>query len=149
MASVDCVNTTDLVDAIRLGCRTMQSVFNADDHDVPFFKSRVRPRASREFYSPFTEAHVPGRHLNARLNAEEAIGVWVDEGAIEKHRRAALLSFSGPLVGRDIVVAFPLKEEMLALSTRVHAHEIRVKLRGDEVAAMDGLGADLAYFPPC
>lgn len=35
------VNTTDIAAAIRLGCRTMQRVFNADDDqgaDLTFFK---------------------------------------------------------------------------------------------------------------
>ena len=33
------VNTADIRGAVLLGCRTMCSVFNADDHDVPFFSS--------------------------------------------------------------------------------------------------------------
>lgn len=28
------VNSVDIADAIRLGCRTMQNIFNADDHLV-------------------------------------------------------------------------------------------------------------------
>ena len=42
---VESVNSTDIAGAIRLGCRTMSSVFNADDNDIPFFGSKVRPRA--------------------------------------------------------------------------------------------------------
>ena len=70
---------------IRLGCRTMCSVFNAGDHDVPFFSSQVRPQAFLRFHSHFSEAHVPGRHLNALLNAEDAAGIRIDEACIEKH----------------------------------------------------------------
>ena len=45
MARVSDVNTTDIVDAIRLGCRSMQQMFNADDGDIPHFRVIVRPAA--------------------------------------------------------------------------------------------------------
>jgi hypothetical protein len=98
------VNTTDVEDAIRLGCQTMQNVFNADDNDIPFFSSRVRPDAYLGFSGAHTEAHIPGRHLNALLNAEDAIGIELDESAVRKHADAAYFSFSGP-------VAVPLNRE--------------------------------------
>ena len=91
------VNTTDVASAIRLGCRTMCSVFNADDGGIPFFSSQVWPEAGLNFSPVHSEAHVPGRHLNALLNAEQALGVQIDESAIERHARAAFLSYSGPL----------------------------------------------------
>ncbi len=90
------VNTTDIADAIRLGCRTMQNVFNADDNQIPFFGSEVYPKASLRFSSAHSESHIPGRHLNALLSAEEAIGLELEEEAIENHRRAAFFSYSGP-----------------------------------------------------
>ena len=96
MAKLLDVNTTDLRDAIRLGCRTMASVFNADDNDVPFFSSQVRPTA-RLGFSRNSDAHVPGRHLNALLNAEDAAGIDIDEAAVDKHARAAFFSYGGPL----------------------------------------------------
>ena len=91
MARLQDVNTTDVRSAIELGCRTMSSVFNADDNDVPFFGSRVRPQAELRFSAAHSEAHVPGRHLNALLNAEDAAGVEVDEAAIEKTRGRGVL----------------------------------------------------------
>jgi hypothetical protein len=91
------VNVTDVAGAVRLGCRTMQSVFDADDNDVPFFSSQVRPDAHLGFSPAHSEAHVPGRHLNALLNAEDALGVELDEAAVRKHAAAAYFSFSGPL----------------------------------------------------
>ena len=95
MSKLENVNCTDVIDAIRLGCRTMQSVFNADDGDIPFFRSRVWPHAYLAFGPGLTEGHVPGRHLNALLNAEDAAGIAVGPEAIAKHQRAALKSFSG------------------------------------------------------
>ena len=91
------VNTTDVRGAIELGCRTMASVFNADDDDIPFFGSQVRPQAELRFSAAHSEAHVPGRHLNALLNAEDAAGVAIAEAAVEKHAAAAFYSYSGPI----------------------------------------------------
>ena len=99
------VNCTDILDAIRLGCRTMCNVFNADDDYIPFFASRVRPDACLEFNWAHSEAHVPGRHLNALLTAEAVAGVSVDEEAISRHARAAIFSYSGPVpmpLNRDV-----------------------------------------------
>jgi len=72
------VNTTDLKDAVRLGCRTMQFVFNADDDMAPFMRSCVWPEAELAFSGCHGESHIPGRHLNALLNAEDAAGITVD-----------------------------------------------------------------------
>jgi len=91
------VNTTDIKDAIRLGCRAMQSVFNADDpHGVPFFGvGMIPPRLSFSAYH--SESHVPGRHLNALLSVEAAAGIKLDEAAVKQHAQAAFFSYSGPL----------------------------------------------------
>ena len=72
--------------------------------------------------------------------AEDALGVAVDEEAIEKHRRAAFFSFSGP-------VALPLNRRVIGGPlVNFAAHNIRVRLRGDTVVAMDNFGADLTFF---
>ena len=97
MAQLTHVNTTDLRDAISLGCRTMSSIFNADDCDIPFFISEIRPKIRLSFHACYSEAHVPGRHLNALLNAAAASGIAIDEGAVEKHTRAAFFSYGGPV----------------------------------------------------
>ena len=97
MGKLNDVNTTDILSAIRLGCRTMCSVFNADDDDIPFFGSRVRPEARLSFSAAHAESHVPGRHLNALLNAEAAAAVELDEECVDKHASAAFFSYSGAL----------------------------------------------------
>ncbi len=76
----------------------MQNTFDADDNGVPFFGSAVYPSTpSFSFSSWHSEAHVPGRHLNALLNAENAAGAKLDTAAVDKHRRATFLSYSGAL----------------------------------------------------
>ncbi len=97
MTKLQDVNTTDLAGAIRLACQTMGNVFNADDNDVPFFRSVVWPEARLSFSENFSEAHVPGRHLNALLTAEAVLGVEIPEEVVDKHARAAFFSYSGPV----------------------------------------------------
>jgi len=57
----------------------MQSAFNADDDFVPFFGAVARLNPCLSFSPVHGEAHVPGRHLNALLTAEEVLGVEVEE----------------------------------------------------------------------
>jgi len=118
-ARVKNVNTTSIRAAVELGCGTMQSVFDADDDDNPFFLSFVWPTALLGFYKDFSEAHVPGRHLNALLEAQDALGVRVDDSSIDKLMRAAFLSYSGP-------VALPLNRERIGgKPVRFLPHNIR------------------------
>ena len=96
MPRVRNVNTTDLKAALELGARCMSGLFNADDPEgVPFFSSSLRPEARLSFSGAHSESHVPGRHLNALLEAEDAAGIEVDEEVVRRHRHAALLSYSG------------------------------------------------------
>ncbi len=98
------VNTTDLYSAVALGCQAMQAALNRDDDQVPFFEARAWPDAWLRFSPAFSEAHVPGRHLNALLNAEAALGIVVDEDIIAADTRAALRAYSGPVplpLGRE------------------------------------------------
>ena len=85
------VNTCDIREAIRLGCQAMANAFNPDDNDIPYGGASVRPVARMQGSS---EAHTPGRHLNAMLHAEEAVDVELDESAVEKHMQAAMFSYS-------------------------------------------------------
>jgi hypothetical protein len=85
------VNTTDLVGAIRLGCHTMSHCFNDDDNRIPYGGATVRPVAS---LGGSMEAHIPGRHLNALLNAEAAAGIELEERAVDCHTRATWFSYS-------------------------------------------------------
>ena len=94
MARLADVNTTDIPSAIRLGCRCMCSVFDADDDNRPFFGSILLPEPRLLFSANHSESHVPGRHLNALLNAEDVLGLALDDEAIANHRRAAFFSYS-------------------------------------------------------
>jgi hypothetical protein len=91
------VNTTDIPDAIQLGCQTMGSVFNPDDQYIPYFGSLVGTESILAFSDAFSEAHVPGRHLNALLTAEDVLGIKIPEDTVKHHMNAAFFSYSGKL----------------------------------------------------
>jgi hypothetical protein len=97
MTKLNDVNTTDIVDAIRLGCRVMANVLNADDSDIPFFDVVAIPEPKMSFCPLTSEAHVPGRFLNAMLTAEDILGIDLDAEAVEKITGAAFLAYSGTL----------------------------------------------------
>ena len=54
------------------------------------------------------------------------------------------LLVSSPIPNRPITVRFPLAEEEIELQHRTR--RIRVRMRGDEVVAMDNFGADVTFF---
>ena len=56
------------------------------------------------------------------------------------------LLIAEPPVGQPIDIRFPLAEREIVLHHRTR--DIRVRLRGDAVAAMENHGADLTYFDP-
>lgn len=92
------VNSTDIAGAIKLACRTMGSVFNPQDNYIPYFGSLAGKESSiLAFSDAFSEAHVPGRHLNALLTAEEVLNYPIADDVIEKHANAAFFSYSGAL----------------------------------------------------
>lgn len=137
MSQLKNINTTDIADAIRLGCHTMRNIFNADDNNLPFFGSCVWPNPQLSFSGWHSESHVPGRHLNALLNAEDAIGIKLDESAIENHRRAAFLSYSGlvPLpLNRPKIGAEPINFCPHNLREGFHALYALTKYRNDQQA---------------
>ena len=130
------VNTTDIVGAIELARNAMCSIFDPNGGDAPYFRVVVRPEA---YFGMALESHVPGRHLNALLNAEDAAGLRVDEDVVEKFTNACFHSYSGP-------APFPLDRDDGKYDSPVvfNPHHIRegfhalnalVEYRGSERAA--------------
>jgi len=138
MPTLSNVNTSDIRSAIELGCKTMSSVFNADDNDIPFFASEVLPNPQLSFSSVHGESHVPGRHLNALLTAGDVIGIKIDEEVIEKHSNAAFFSYSGsaPLpLNRDDLTGPLINFNEHNIREGFHALFALVRYRGSDRAA--------------
>ncbi len=151
MARIADVNTTDIVDAIRLGCRMMCNMFNADDSDIPYFRVIARPEP---FLGMSNEEHVPGRHLNALLEAEHTAGIEVDEDCIDKHARAAFFSYSGPVAlpsSREDYQGTPLKFTPHHVREGFHALNSLVRYRSSGKArelAERSIATVLEYWDP-
>jgi hypothetical protein len=56
------------------------------------------------------------------------------------------LVFPEAAAARPIVIDLPMPERSIVLKHRTR--EIRMKLRGDAVTAMENFGADLTFFEP-
>jgi hypothetical protein len=59
-------------------------------------------------------------------------------------RLGQYLFFPQPVAGEAIEISFPLASQELVLKHLTH--DIRVRMRGDAVEAMDNFGTDLTYF---
>ena len=69
------------------------------------------------------------------------------QGATEAPRQTnGYLYVARPPLNRPITFEFPLVEREIVLRHRTR--QIRVRLQGDAVAAMDNFGADLTFFDP-
>lgn len=155
MPMLNNVNTTDIPSAIQLGCRTMCSVFDTDDDNRPFFESRLLPEAQLLWNSSHSESHVPGRHLNALLNAQSVLGIQIDESAIANHRRAAFYSYGNPAIpwplNRDRKDGVPNRAIPHNIREGFHALTALVKYRDDaEAQALAERSIDwiLRHFDP-
>ncbi|MCY4527330.1 MAG: hypothetical protein OXB89_12075 [Anaerolineaceae bacterium] len=122
------------MDAIRSGCQTMARGFNRHDSDRPFFSAFVRPAARLGWSGHYSDAHVPGRHLNALIAAKVYLGVEIDEEAVRKHADALFFSYSGDIplplnrgsvkAGKpDVFLAHNLREGFHGLNALILGYE--------------------------
>jgi len=122
-AHVANVNTTSIPAAIKLACRAMGHVFNPADCGYPYMYTRIWPDGWLGF-SPYHGAiQLSGRHLDALLAAEDALGLTIDEHVIAQHTEASFFSLSaGPLPCNHSTPGGPL--------TSVDEHSIREAVHG-------------------
>ena len=149
-ARVANVNTTNIPAAVSLACRAMGQVFNPADNGFPYMYTRIWPDGWLGF-SPYHGAvQLSGRHLDALLAAEAALGVELDEDVVARHAEAAFFSLTaGPLPCNHSQPGGPL--------TSVDEHSIREAVHGlhalaryrasaRAVEAADALIADIRRF---
>ncbi len=117
------VNTTSIPAAVESACRAMANVFNPADNGYPYMYTRIWPDGWLGF-SPYHGAiQLAGRHLDALLAAEDALGVELDEEVITQHTEASFFSLSaGPLPCNHSTPGGPL--------TSVDEHSIREAIHG-------------------
>jgi hypothetical protein len=80
------------------------------------------------------------------------IPAWVDAETVSRavpgshfEPSGRWLTIDSPTPGEPIRIPMPLTEETITLPHRTR--DIRIRLAGDSVVAMDNFGADLTYFP--
>ena len=141
------VNTTDITGAIKLARNAMCGIFDPNGDDVPYFRVVVRPQP---YFGQPWESHVPGRHLNALLNAEDAAGLEVDETYIEKFASACFYSYGGPipfpLDRNDGEYDSPVVFNPHHIREGFHALNALVKYRASERAAEVAAASITAVF---
>ncbi len=122
-ARVANVNTTSIPAAVELACGAMGHVFNPGDNGYPYMYTRIWPDGWLGF-SPYHGAiQLSGRHLDALLAAEDALGVELDEDVIAQHTEATFFSLrAGPLPCNHDTPGGPL--------TSVDEHSIREAVHG-------------------
>ena len=98
------INRTDIADAIRLGAQPMQTWFDWDHDGLPYFGNTmcgarlgvaVTGDRPGNFHHPsYSMSHIPGRWLDALLNAQAVVGIEIDAEAEATLRRWLVRSMS-------------------------------------------------------
>ena len=142
------VNTVDVRDAVQLACQTMTRGFNRHDSNHPFFSAFIRPAACLGWSGQYTDAHVPGRHLNALVAASKVMGVEIDGQAVRKHANALHFSFSGeiPLPLNRANIAADKPTAFLAHNLREGFHGLYALMQWDEDSRAFSLASQAIDF---
>ncbi|MCY3957747.1 MAG: hypothetical protein OXG65_05585 [Chloroflexi bacterium] len=149
-ARVANVNTTSIPAAIELACQAMGRVFNPADNGYPYMYTRIWPDGWLGF-SPYHGAiQLSGRHLDALLAAEDALGVELDEDVIAQHAEGTFFSLSaGPLPCNHSTPGGPLTSvDEHSIREAVHGLHALARYRKSDraVDAAEGLIADVRRF---
>ncbi|MCQ6559447.1 hypothetical protein [Paenibacillus mendelii] len=133
------VNTTNLALAIAQGCHPMQQQFDPQHNRLPYFGNIMSgPEPGNSHFTNYSISHVPGRWLNALLNAEEVLGLTLNETVIEELACCTYKAFSHPMnmpqfVDVDTSQPIPTSD-LHNLREATHALYALIKYRNDEQA---------------
>lgn len=133
------VNTTGLELAIREGCNPMQKMVDPAHGNLPYFSNIMSGSDPGNGHHPSVSmGHMPGRWLNALLNAEDAVGVRLNEQIIRDLTRWTYISLDHPMgiaMDLDIKTFKPIPgSDLHNLRETMHALYALVKYRRDKTA---------------
>ena len=134
------VNKRDLRKAIEAGITPMETFFDANHGNLPYFGNLLtEPGFGNSHHSSFSMAHIPGRWLNGLLSAQAALGVKVNEEAITHLRNWAYKAMEAVDVGFgaciDVNTVEILREvDLHNLRESMHGYYALVKYRKDDRA---------------
>lgn len=140
------VNSSDVLLAIKEGCNPMRRQFDPDHGHLPYFENVLSGSDPGNFHHmSFSMSHVPGRWLDALLNAQDVAAVDVPDEVIGYLRKWALKSVDNPMALPallDLQTFEPLPIcDLHNLRDVSHALVALVRYRqdGEAAAAMDRL----------
>ena len=144
------VNTTSILAAVEPACRAMGQIFNPADNGYSYMYTRIWPDGWLGF-SPYHGAvQLSGRHLDALLAAEDALGVELDEDVIARHVEASFFSLgAGPLPCNHSTPGGPLTSvDEHSIREAVHGMHALVRYRASDRAAdaAEALIGDIRRF---
>ncbi|UVI28925.1 hypothetical protein [Paenibacillus spongiae] len=133
------VNAADLELAIRQGCHPMQQQFDPQHDDLPYFGNMMSgPEPGNTHFTNYSISHVPGRWLNALLNAEDALGIPLDESVIDNLARCTYKAFSHPMSMPQLIDLHTFEpvqtSDLHNLREAAHALYALIKYRNDAQA---------------
>lgn len=135
------INNSNIELTIKEGLRPMQHLFDSKHDNLPFFENMMAGGAffGNSHHPTYSVSHIPGRWLNALLNAEDTLGVKIDETAIENLRRWAYISVEKAGIGLPACIDTNTFDvigqcDLHNLREVMHAYYALVKYRKDEKA---------------
>ncbi len=140
--------------ALREALRPMNSWFDPRYENLPFFGNGMTgEHIGNSHHDSFSMAHIPGRWLNALLNAEDVIGVSPEEGTVENLSKWAYRSLENSIgfpgcMSLDTMTP-SLETDLHNLREVMHALTALVQFRQDAYArelALKLIGQVDRYF---
>lgn len=148
-------NTRDLKLALIEGRRPMNEFFDPRYDDIPFFSNEMTGEGwGNGHHSSFSMAHIPGRWLNALLNAEDVLAIPTPPETVAKLQKWAYnaMELTGIRVPGCIdpaTMQIVKSSDLHNLREQMHALYALVKFRGDEksrILALELIDAAGRYF---
>ena len=134
------VNQRDPKKAIQAGVLPMQRNYDSAHDNLPYFQNIVSPQDFGDaHHASYSMSHVPGRWLNALLNAQDVLDVKVDEACIEALRTWTYRSYESENLGfpamLDLQTLQPIRRiDLHNMRESMHALFALVAYRQDEHA---------------
>lgn len=134
-------NTTDLEGALKAAMTPMEHFYDQEHDGLPFFWNSMCGGSyfGNAHHSTYSMSHIPGRWLNALLNAEQVLGIRANEAAVAQLAKWAYASVEKAGIGLPACIDLNTFEvipetDLHNLREVMHAFYALVKYRSDSQA---------------
>lgn len=135
------VNDSDILLAIREGLRPIQFFYDKEHGNLPYFGNVMAggDYFGNKLHTSYSLSHIPGRWLNALLNAEDVLGKEIDESIVDILKNWAYASVEESGIGLPACIdldtlTITKQYDLHNLREAMHAYYALVKYRNDERA---------------